>query len=442
MSGTIFQIAAISGFVILFILSAFFSGSETALFSLSRARTRRLRDSGGRSGKTAADLMRTPRRLLTTIILGNIMVNVAISSISTYEVTQIFGVEAVAIAIPVITVLLLIAGEVTPKTFALMRPDVCARFAAYPLLVCMYVFAPLRWVMRHSTNVILAVLRQGHLQSDALLTREEFRATLQTGKTRGGIEPDEATIIHSISAYRTTVAREIMIPRPDIVCVDEQSTVLSAIKTARRVQHSQLPVYAENTDNIHSILRVKSLVGLQDIPAETLRICDLEEYCEEHQMNVAEGYGTLLHEAFAVPENIHIDALLYELSAQKENLAILLDEYGGTAGMVSRKMILDTLLGGLIDESISQTRIHVRPNGDVVASGRTRVAHINWECGFHIPDEGDDTIGGYVMRVSGSVPKVGDECTDGEYVFCVLQMSGNRIEAVRIHYAIEGVESK
>jgi len=302
----------------------------------------------------------------------------------------------------------------------------------------MYIFGPMRWAMRHSTNLILLILRQGHLRSDALLTREEFRATLQTGKSRGGIEPDEATIIHSISAYRTTVAREIMIPRPDIVCIEEHASVLEAVKVARRARHSQLPVYAENTDNIHSILRVKSLVGLQELPAHTLHICNLKAYCAEKKIPVNIEYDTLLRKAYAVPENIHIDALLYELNAQNESLAILLDEYGGTAGMVSRKMILDTLLGGLIDESISQTRIHIRPNGDVVAAGRTRIVHINWECGFHLSDENDDTIGGYIMRITGTVPSAGDECTDGEYAFCVLQMSGNRIEAVRIRHAIEG----
>lgn len=422
-------ILSLALFALLLCLSGFFSGAETAFFSLSRARVRRIRDTGGRLGQRIATLLHRPRRLLITIIIANICVNVIFSSMMTYTVTQRFGAKAVPFVIPCIAVLLLLFGEVMPKTYAFLRPELCARIAAYPLHICTYIFAPLRIVFRYATRVILAVLRQGHVHSDAVLTREEFHATLHVGTRHGGIAPDEAALIHAISDYCTTSAREIMVPRNDMVCVEEHMPLRDVLTLARKTGYASLPVYAHNNDHIHHILQVKGILTLPEDDLRTLRVCDL---LTSQDTPTQSPHITPLRLAFLVPENIHINALLYDMNARTENHAILLDEYGGTAGMVSRKMIVDMLVGGLLDEAAGNMRIHLRANGDIIASGRARIRQINWECGIHLPDDKDDTLSGYIMRLMGRVPSPHDYCNDGVYGFRVLQMNGNKIDAARI----------
>ncbi len=416
-------------FVVLLALSAFFSGSETALFSLSRARVRRLRDMGGRAGRTVARLLRLPRRLLITILVGNLLVNIAMSSMLAVLLTGRFGARGAALAVACTTCVLLVFGEVTPKTLAILRPVGFARFAALPLSFFAVVLAPVRGILRVTTNALLAALRQGHLESEALLTREEFRATLHTGKAQGGIEPDEAEIIHAITSFRTTVAKDIMVPRPDMVCVPDTATLRAAITIGRRARHTRLPVYKGNIDHVWGIVNLKAVLA-----SRATVLCDLPlaELAAAAKSSSRRDMPPLITDAFLVPELRHVDSLLVELHDRGKWIAILLDEYGGTAGMLTRDHILDALLGGLIGDARRNKHIHVRPNGDIIASGRTRLSQLNWECGLHLPEELDDTLAGYVMRQLGALPAPGQTFADERYSLCVLQVKGNRIEAVRI----------
>ncbi|MCX7847746.1 MAG: hemolysin family protein [bacterium] len=415
--------------ILLILCSAFFSGSETALFSLSRARVRRLRDTAGRTGRAIAELLRLPRRLLITILLGNLLVNTLVSSIIADLITRAFGAEAVGLAILVTTPLLLIFGEITPKTFAILRPVAFSRVAALPLQLAAIIFTPARVVLREITNVLLKFLRQGHVTSEAILTQEEFHAALRTGKVQGGLDADEAEIIHAITTFHDTVAREIMIPRPEMVCLDDQRTLAEAIKHARTTRHSRLPVYHGDVDHIwgvFNIYQVPRWLGRLTFAMKLAEIRDL-------QARIAQPHEPLLiSDAFAVPELRPVDSLLAEMRARNEHLAILLDEYGGTAGMVGRDTLLDALLGGVLGCTPRRYFVRMRPNGEIIVSGTTRLAQLNWECGCQFPDELDDTVAGYVMRLAGAVPHTGQIIRDNMYEFTVLQMDGRRIDAVSI----------
>lgn len=414
---------------VLLFLSAFFSSSETALFSLSRARVRRLRDTGGRTGRAVAELLRLPRRLLITILLGNLIVNTLVSSLIADFITRHFGPEAVAFAIAVTTPLLLIFGEITPKTFAILRPVWLARAAALPLQAAAWLFTPARIVLRAITNVLLKLLRQGHVTSEAILTQEEFQAALRTGKVQGGLDADEAEIIHAITTFRETVAREIMIPRPEMVCLDETLTLAQAIHRARESRHSRLPVYHGTSDHIWGVFciyHVPRWLGRVSFDMSLLAIRDVQ------QASAQPGDPLIISEAFAVPELRPVDSLLAEMRARNEHIAILLDEYGGTAGMVARDTLLDALLGGVIGCTPRRYFIRMRPSGEIIAAGTARLAQLNWECGCQFPDELDDTVAGYVMRLAGAVPHAGHIVRDDKYEFTVLQMDGRRIDAVSI----------
>jgi len=410
--------------------SAFFSGSETALFSLSRARVRQFRDHGGMIGRAIANLLNLPRRLLITILLGNLLVNTAISSIIADFVTRHFGAGALGMAVVITTPLLLVFGEVTPKTFAILRPVDVAKVCAVPLAFFAVIFTPVRVVLRLTTNALLLLLRQGHVQSDALLTREEFHATLRTGKVTGGINANDAEIIHAIASFHTTVARAIMIPRPEIVALAETTTLDQAIALSRRVRHPRLPVYQGTIDHVWAILNLKVLPAwrAQVRPDMTLR----EIWTVLPGLPPA-PVRALMTAPILAPETRAIDALLADLRARGEHLAIVLDEYGGTAGMITRDNIFDALLGGMVGCTPRRTFLQTRANGDILVSGCYRLAQLSWECGFQFGDEADDTIAGYVARVAGVVPHQGQIIHDALVDFTVVQMTGHRIDLVLLH---------
>ena len=409
----------------LLFLSAFFSGSETALFSLSRARIRQLREKGGRAGRRTAELLRFPKKLLTTILVGNLIVNIALSSILAILFREQFGVQGAAIAIPTTAFLLLIFGEVTPKTFAILRPILLAKIAAPILSILTKLLTPIRFVLRLITNLILIIFRQGNLEKETILTREEFQATLRAGKIEGGVEQDEAGIIHSITSFKTMSAKEIMVPRFEMKAVSDKLSLRESIKICRKYNCTQIPVFKDNIDNVWGILKLKSIPEYrQEIPYEK----SLSEIFENLKKSKK---SKIISKAFLIPELCNVDSLLIKLKNKQEQIAILLDEYGGTSGMVTRDTILDALLGGLVNYSPEKTMIRMRPNGDVITSGRTRLSQLSWECGFHFSDE-EEIVSGYIMRKLGAVPKPGQTFNDRQYEFCVLQMKKNRIEVVRI----------
>jgi CBS domain containing-hemolysin-like protein len=414
---------------VLLVLSAFFSGAETAMFSLSRARIRRLRDSGTTYGRLIAGLLRLPRRLLITILVGNLLVNTALTSVLTIMVTRTWGAGALPVSIAVSTALLLVFGEVTPKTFAIMRPLGFARVAALPLSAFAVLFTPVRVVLRMATNLLLDILRQGHVRSDALLTQEEYHATLRSVKVQGGLDPDEAEIIHAISSFRMTVAREIMVPRPEMVCVDDAMSLRDALTVARRQHHPRLPVFHDNIDHVWGVLYVTAVPAWRHIVAFDQPLTELAATLEAERTLAARP---LLTDAFVVPESRRIDSLLSEMRARGHDLAVLLDEYGGTAGMVSRENILDTLLGGLIGTSQRRSFVEMQGDGSVVASGAVRLEQLGWECGLNFGEEPDDTLAGYVMRLLGALPVPGQSVHDALYTYTVLQMSDQRIDAIGI----------
>jgi putative hemolysin len=226
------------------------------------------------------------------------------------------------------------------------------------------------------------------------------------------------------------VAREIMVPRPDMVCLDESMTLRDALTVARRQLHPRLPVYRENIDHIWGVLYVTAVPAWRDTVRMDQTLAELGTALETERGQPAAR--PLLVDAYVVPESRQIDALLSEMRGQGHDLAILLDEYGGTAGMVSRENILDALLGGLIGTRQRRTFVQMQSDGSVVASGAIRLAQLAWECGFDFGEGHDDTLAGHVMRLLGSLPMPGQSIEDARYQYTVLQMHGQRIDAIGV----------
>lgn len=422
------------GLGVLLLLSAFFSGSETALFSLSRTDVQRLRNSGQRSGQAVADLRSQPRRLLITILVGNMFVNVASASLIAGLAVELLGNKGVGVAIAVTTFLLLIFGEVTPKTLAVRTAETFARLVARPLRAFSMLILPIRFVLRSFTNVILFVLRQGKIQSESLLTKGEFQAMLQVGKAQGVIHEHERQIVEHIFGLREIVARDVMVPRTDIICLDDGVALDDALEVARRTKHSRIPVHDGDLDRVWGALHVKDSPAWRGHDVGRMSIRDFVAHRD--RMEDPPRFP-LVRPAYFVPELCQIEPLLYEMGRRGTHLAILLDEYGGTSGLVTLADLLEELVGEMLEE-------HDRPDADYLVKGdtvhllgRAKIRDLNRDLGLDIPEGKTDTIGGYVMDLVGEIPKEGQTVMDGSLQLTVIRMSRQRVNAVELQRVTE-----
>ncbi|MCK4851270.1 MAG: DUF21 domain-containing protein, partial [Phycisphaerae bacterium] len=243
----------------LLLLSAFFSGSETALCALSRARVRRLRDSAGRRGRAVARLLSAPARLFMTVLVGNTVVNVALSSIVAALAFKLLDSSGLYVAILISTFLLLVFGEITPKTFAVRNAEAVSLFASGPLLFFSRLIFPVRLLLKYLSNLILSVLGLGRLQSEKRLTSEEFEAVLQAGRDDGILASHEVRIVRRIFELGRIDAKEIMVPRTAIIAAEQHCKIAHLIKLAKRARRWRIPIYDHNIDNIWSVFYFKDL---------------------------------------------------------------------------------------------------------------------------------------------------------------------------------------
>ena len=424
--------AYIIGLGALLVLSAFFSGSETALFSLSRGQVQQLLKSGTKSGRRVGALMDRPRRLLVTILVGNMSVNVATASILGALANRLLGNKGVGAAIFVTTFLLLIAGEVTPKTLAIRHAEGFARCVAGPLQLFSMLIWPLRVVLIHLTSAILFVLRQGRVQSDNLLTPDDIQALARAGESEGVVQEHETEIVQNIFELRDIIAREVMVPRTDIVRVSEDANVQEALTLSCQSGHSRIPVYRQADDEITGVFQVKDIPAWMDHHVQDLSIRD---FVARRDSMASPPRFPLVHPPFLVPETCRIDALLQAMRGQRTHVAVLLDEYGGTAGLVTLGDLLECLVGELMGEEPSESQDYARHEGVITASGQARIRELNHDMGLDIPLGRIDTVGGYVVDLLGRFPDEGQTVSDGSLVFTATKVGAKRIAQVEIRLA-------
>jgi len=376
-----------------------------------------------------AELLSLPRRLLITILVGNMVVNVATASLVAVAATTLLGNKGVGAAIGITTLLLLIFGEVTPKTFAVRHAEAMSRVVALPLFwFCKAIF-PIRFVLRRITNAILVVLRRGHIESSGLLTRREFRAALEVGAEEGVIDEHEHEMVAHIFEFGQMDAREAMVPRTEIVCVAEDATIEEAVEAARRSHHSRLPVHTGDIDEIWGTFDIK------DLPAwrgRNIRKRTIREFVEQSDPMAETPRRPLVRPAFLVPETRHVGDLLRDMRESGAHMAILLDEYGGTAGLVTLRQLIDELVGGVLTPAPGRVPLYRKVDGRIQILGEAHIRDVNHELGLDLPLGRADTVGGYVLGLFGELPRPGDEAADDRFVFRVLRLAGRRIGAVDV----------
>jgi len=424
-------------------LSAFFSISETALFSLSKAKIEKLRRSDGKLDKFVAKILDDPRRLLITILIGNTLVNTASASIvASFATSNLKNREigiAIAIAIGITTIMLLIFGEIVPKTIAIHHAESVSKFVVYPIDFFSRLFSPVRRLFSSMTDSLIEFMSGDEQDSEDRVTTEELKTMVDIAEEEGSIEQQEKEIINAIFDLRHITAAEIMVPRTEMICASDDMTLQQVFELGRELQRSKIPVYKDDIDNIFGIAYIRDFPMWRRYNVNSLTTA---EFVNRREKLWTYGHGTLIREPFFAPETRTGIGLLQDFREQKTRMAILLDEYGGTAGLVTMKDLLKELVGEISEEH-GDTVEEFRQVDDrtTIVLGKASIRDVNKRLELDLPTEGDiDTIGGYVVSLFGRIPDVGETISADSINFEVMGEDGRRISEVLIKKTQDAVE--
>lgn len=396
-------------FIILLICSAFFSASEVALVGINRAKVRALSDTGKR-GKRLEKLKNNPDHFLITILIGNNIANVGAAALATAVALELFQNNGVAIATGVVTLLLLVFGEIGPKTYANRQLEHVALFVATPIYFLTTLLSPFFFVYD----------RFRKKDTSPSVTEEEIREWIDVGEMEGAIEEEEKEMIYSVLRFNDTTAKEIMTPRPDVAVIEDTVTLEEAVSHFRETGFSRVPVYHDKTDNIVGTLNFKDLFNAYSTDKRKASV------------------KTLMLDVYCVPESKKIDVLLRELQVRRVHMAIILDEFGGFSGVVTFEDILEELVGDIMDESDADEVSDIIPIGDglYMIDAQVRVAQLNDRFDISLPeDPGNyETIGGLVFSQLGHIPRLGESIplSNEHITLVVTKMRGRQILKVKM----------
>lgn len=401
--------------VLLIVASAFFSASESALMGLSQLRVRSLVESGQRRAQLIAKLKSQPERLLITILVGNNLVNIGASSMFTALALRTFGAgTAVTLATSVMTFIILVFGEISPKTWATRDPVRVSYRVAKPLQLLMVLLSPVVAVLTWFSNLLVRRPGDTSLLAERV-TEAEIRTLVNVGEEQGIIEDKESRMIHSVLALTDTPVRNVMVPRTAMTAVDVNSSLEEVLEIIRRDRYSRLPVYEEDIDNIIGLLHVKD-------------ICSLTEE-EKASFNLRE----LLRPTIFVVSSKKSGLVLQELQKHRVYMAIIIDEYGGTAGLVTIEDLIEEIVGEIVDEYDEEDPpVEILDANTTFLDARLTVEEVNAQLGISLPTDRALTIGGLIYDLLGRIPRTGETVTYGEIALTVEKLDRRSIERVKI----------
>ena len=410
------DIAQIISLLVLLALSSFFSSSETALTTVNKIRMRTLSENGDKKAERVLRITNDSGKMLSAILIGNNIVNLSASSIATSLAIRYFGSVGAGIATGILTILILIFGEVTPKTMATLEADRLALKCAGVIEVIMFLLTPAIFVINRLSMGVLLLLHIDPNASSKLMTEEELRTIVDVGQESGVIEHEERNMIHNVFDFGDSEAKEVMIPRIDMTFVQADSTYDELSDIFREDKFTRLPVYVESTDNVIGIINMKDLL-LYDNDKEHFSIRDF----------LREPYFTFEHKNTA--------DLFIEMRQSSISLAIVLDEYGVTAGLITLEDLLEEIVGEIRDEydADEEDAITALNDREYMVLGSTHLDDVNDELGLHLESDDYDTIGGYCLGQLDHLPTKNEIIlTDENTLLKIARVDKNRIEQVYI----------
>lgn len=400
--------------VFLVLLSGFFSGSETALVSVNRIKLKKLVEEGVPNAIIVERLLRHPNRLLATILVGNNLVNIAAAAIATSLAINFFGSKGVGLATGIMTLLILVFGEVTPKGYAIRNAEkISLRIARLMELLVRGLYPLVRVLTAITTPLIKSF--GGDVRFSPYVTEDEIKMLVEVGEKEGVIEKGEREMIHGVFEFGETEAKEVMVPRIDMKCLSIDDSIEKAIEFVRETGHSRTPVYEKSIDNIVGILNSKDLFGRTTDEVSKV------------------GLRDLIRPAYYVPETKKLDEILREMQKRKTQMAIVVDEYGGTAGLVTLEDILEEIVGEILDEyDTEEPGVQILDEHAALVDAKTSIDDLNAALNTDLPEEEFETVGGLIFNALGRIPSTGDKIKINGNTMIVEKMRGRRIAKVRV----------
>lgn len=417
--------------VLLILIAGYFSACEISILSFPRSILKDLLESKNRAAELIKKLQEDPENVIAASNVGFIVslsIAAFLSGLFSLEKFSpilessdiaIFRVYAdlisVIIFIPVLSFIAIIVSELIPKSLALKFPNQIGKTIVIPFYYYIILVKPIIILLRNVANLILKPFRDKTNFSEARVSEEEFKILLEEGRKSGTIDKTEQELINSIFEFTDTIAKEVMIPRTDVVAIDINTPREKLIHIVLEEGYSRLPVYSGSIDNIIGIVYTKDLIGLL-----------------EHRNIIV--LHDIIRPAYFVPETKKISVLLRELQQQKLHMAIVIDEFGGTEGIVTLEDIIEEIVGEIHDEYDEEIKeIESSPDGSFLVNARISIRDFNEKFNSDIPENPDyETLSGFIHKISGKIPEMGEEITYRNFKFGIIKKSQRRIRQVKV----------
>jgi putative hemolysin len=411
------QIIYLILFIVSVALSAFFSAAETAFMSLQRVRLQHMADTNVKGAKRVARILQKPERLLSTILLGDTLSNTATVVLGTIVVTNYLGDHVSAIITTIVlTVIVLVFGQSIPKTVATRYSDKMSIAFAMPIEFLSTLFTPFVFVLGWLTTAVAGLAGAAPVVH-SITSTDEIEAMIALGHREGVVEKDEAEMLHNVFEFGDRPVRDVMVPRPDVVAVESGSRVSDYFTIYSESPFSRMPVYKENMDKVIGIITDKDV--LTGIAKGTVKPDTLID--------------DLIRPAYFTPESKLLSKLFGEMQDKNYHMAIVVDEYGGTAGVVSLSRMAEEVVGEVRDELSNMEKDFEEINEYTFrVDGSIRIEEVNEETGFGLPPGDYETIAGFVLGLLGHIPKVGEQTRYKNLKLVVTRMRGVKIAEILI----------
>lgn len=410
--------------IILLMLSAFFSSAETALTTVNRIRIRSLADDGSKRAKTVLKITDNSGKMLSAILIGNNIVNVAAASITT-SLAYSLGGSAVAIANAVITVAILLFGEITPKTTATIHAEKLALIYAPIISIFMKIMTPVIFIINGLSNAVLLLLRIDPNAKNQTMTENELRTIVDVSHEDGVIESDEKEMIYNVFDLGDAKAKDVMVPRVHVTFAGVNTTYEELIEIFREDKFTRLPIFEDSTDNVIGTINMKDLLLFDNTKEFHIR--------------------DILREAYFTYEYKNISELLVEMREASFNIAIVLDEYGDTAGLITLEDILEEIVGEIHDEYDENEEDFIKEidEREYMIEGSTNLDDLNDRLDLQLESEDYDSLGGFIIEHLDRLPEEGDSITTEDGLRLVVEsLDKNRIESVHAYLPEPSVETE
>ncbi|MCL7462454.1 HlyC/CorC family transporter [Pseudomonas sp. NW5] len=406
--------------IFLILCSAFFSSSETGMLSLNRYRLRHLEREGHKGAQRASNLLARPDRLLGTILVGNNVVNILAASIATVLAVDIWGEAGIAISTVLLTIVVLIFGEITPKTLAALRPETIAFPASSVLSLLMRLLYPVVWITSAISNLLLRLLGvdPAHKPQDSLST-EELRSVVR--ESGHALPANRKNMLLGILDLEKVTVNDIMIPRNEVIGIDLDSDLEQITEQLRTTTFTRLPVYRHDLNQIEGVVHMRQIARL--LTHNTLSKDSLLAACSS---------------PYFVPESTPLSTQLINFQNEKCRLGIVVDEYGEVIGLVTLEDILEEIVGEFTSPASQRTPdIQAQPDGSYLIEGSVNIRDVNKSLGWELPWEGPKTLNGLITEALEQIPDSGVCLQIGDYRLEIIQATENRVKSLRAWLAVQ-----